>query len=96
MAWAQQLWPGRWRLLKQPSHVSVEEKQAMTALASEDAGCVQSFRRLLRQLVHIFAHAHRAAHAKLRRHQLSQDSHALGDPQLDTMPQGFADHWEHA
>jgi len=74
----------------------VEEKPAMTALASEDEGCVQSFRSMIRQLVHLFDHAHSEAHANLRLQQLRQDIHALGDPQLDKIPQCFDAHWEQA
>ena len=47
----------------------------MTALKSEDAGFVQSFRRMIRQLVHSFDQAHSDAHAKLRLQQLRQDIH---------------------
>jgi hypothetical protein len=38
MALAKQLWPWRWSLLKKPSPLSGEEKQAMTALESEEEG----------------------------------------------------------
>jgi hypothetical protein len=74
----------------------VEAKHAMTARASEEEGFVPSCRRMLRQLGQIFAQAHSAAHAQRRLQQLRQDSHALGDPQLEKMPQFFADHWEQA
>src|SRR5712691_9895243 len=77
MALAKKLWTWRWSLLKKPSNLSVEEKQAMTALESEDEGFVDSFRSLIRQLVNIFDHAHSEAHAKLRLQQLRQDIHAL-------------------
>jgi hypothetical protein len=50
MAWAKKLWTLRWSLLKQPSNLSGEEKQAITALESEDEGLVHSFRSLIRQL----------------------------------------------
>src|SRR5712691_283729 len=96
MALAKKLWTWRWRLLKKPSNLSVEEKQAITALESEDDGFVHSFRSLIRQLVNIFDHAHSEAHAKLRVQQLRQDIHALGDPQLEKIPQFFDDHWEQA
>ena len=33
MALAKKLWPWRWSLLKKPAHLSVEEKQAITAQA---------------------------------------------------------------
>jgi hypothetical protein len=96
MALAKKLWTWRWSLLKKPSNLSVEEKQAITALESEDEGFVQSFRSIIRQLVNIFDHAHSEAHAKLRLQQLRQDIHALGDPQLDKIPQFFDAHWDQA
>jgi hypothetical protein len=58
--------------------------------------CVHCFRSIIRQLVHIFDHAHSEAHAKLRLHQLRQDIQALGDPHLDKIPQFFDDHWDQA
>ena len=96
MALAKKLWTWRWSLLKKPSNLSVEEKQAITALESEDEGFVHSFRSIIRQLVNIFDHAHSEAHAKLRLQQLRQDIHALGDPQLDKIPQFFDAHWDQA
>ena len=54
------------------------------------------FRTIIRQLVHIFDHAHSEAHAKLRLQQLRQDIQALADHQLNKMPQFFDDHWEQA
>jgi hypothetical protein len=96
MALATTLWTLRWSLLKKPSHVSAEEKQAMAALESEDAGFVHSFRNLIRQLVHIFDHAHSAAQAQLRLQQLRQDIQALADHQLHKIPQFFDDHWDQA
>jgi hypothetical protein len=86
----------RWSLLKKPRNVSGEEKQAMTARESEDEGFGHSFRSLLRQLGNSFAHAHREAHAKLRRQQLRQAIQALGDPHLEKIPQFFDAHWEQA
>ena len=96
LALAKKLWTLRWSLLKKPSNVSAEEKQAIAALESEDAGFVHSFRNIIRQLVHIFDHAHSEAHAKLRLQQLRQDIQALADHQLNKMPQFFDDHWEQA
>ena len=66
MALAKKLWTLRWSLRKKPSNVSVEEKQAMTALENEDEGFVHSFRRIIRQLGHLFDHAHSEAQAQLR------------------------------
>jgi hypothetical protein len=86
----------RWSLLKKPSNVSGEAKQAIAALEREDAGFVHRCRSLIRQRVHIFAHAHSEAHAKLRRQPLRQDLPALGDPHLEKIPPCLDDHWDHA
>ena len=96
IALATKLWQLRWSLLKKPSNVSVEDKQAMAELESEDEGFVHSFRTIIRQLVHIFDHAHSEAHAKLRLQQLRQDIHALEDHHLEKIPQFFDDHWDQA
>src|SRR5499433_2712570 len=96
LALAKQLWKLRWSLLKKPGNLSVEEKQAITALESADEGFVHRFRSIIRQLVNIFDHAHSEAHAKLRLQQLRQDIQALGDPHLDKIPQFFDDHWDQA
>ena len=74
----------------------MEEKQALAELEREDAGFVQRFRNIIRQLVHIFDHAHSEAQAKLRLHQLRQDSHVLEDRHLEKIPQCFDDHWDQA
>lgn len=96
LALAKQLWQWRWSLLKKPSNVSGEEKQAIADLESADTGFVYRFRSIIRQLVNIFDHAHSEAHAKLRLQQLRQDIQALGDPHLDKIPQFFDDHWDQA
>src|SRR2546428_485576 len=96
MALAQKLWTLRWSLLKKPSNVSVEEKQAMTALASEDEGFVHRFRRMIRQLVHLFDHAHSEAQAKRRLQQLRKEIRAVDDAHLEKMLTCFDDHWEQA
>jgi Transposase len=93
---AKTLWKLRWSLLKKPSNLSVEEKQAMTALESEDEGFVHRFRSIIRQLVNIFDHAHSEAQAKRRLKQLRQDIHALEDQHLDKILPCFDDHWEQA
>ena len=90
------LWTWRWSLLKKPSNVSVEEKQALAALESADAGFVHRFRSIIRQLVNIFAYAHSAAQAKLRLQQLRKDIQAMEDHHLDKLPQFFDDHWDQA
>jgi hypothetical protein len=50
LALAKKLWTWRWSLLKKPSNVSAEEKQAIAELESEDEGFVHSFRSIIRQL----------------------------------------------
>jgi hypothetical protein len=40
---AEKLWQWRWSLLKKPSNLSVEEKQAIAELESEDEGFVHCF-----------------------------------------------------
>jgi len=96
LALARKLWKVRWSLLKKPGNLSVEDKQAITELESEDEGFVHSFRGILRQLVNIFDHAHSEAQAKLRLQQLRKDIQALGDPHLAKIPQFFDDHWDQA
>jgi hypothetical protein len=96
IALAKKLWTLRWSLLKKPSNLSAEEKQAIAGLESEDTGFVHSFRNIIRQLVHIFDHTHSEAQAKLRLQQLRQDIHALADHQLKKIPQFFDDHWDQA
>jgi len=93
---AKRLWKLRWSLLKKPANVSVEEQQAMAALESEDDGCVHRFRSSIRQLVHIFDHAHSAAQAKLRLQQRRKDIQAVGDHQLEKILHFLDDHWDHA
>jgi hypothetical protein len=96
IALAKKLWKLRWSLLKKPSNLSVEDKQAMAELESEDEGFVHSFRHIIRQLVNIFNHAHSEAHAKRRLQQLRQDIHTLEDHHLEKIPQFFDDHWDQA
>jgi hypothetical protein len=55
----------RWSLLKKPSNLSAEEKQAIAELETADEGFVQSFRSIIRQLVNIVDHSHSEAQAKL-------------------------------
>src|SRR6266403_4186604 len=96
IALAKKLWTLRWSLLKKPSNLSLEEKQALAALESEDGGFVQSFRHIIRQLVNIFDHTHSEAQATLRLQQLRKDIQALEDRHLAKIPQFFDAHWEQA
>src|SRR5262245_20902140 len=96
IALAKQLWTWRWSLLKKPSNLSVEEKQAITALESEEEGLVHRFRSIIRQLVNIFDHAHSEAQATLRLQQLRKDIQAMEAPHLKKIPQFFDEHWEQA
>src|SRR5207237_7507063 len=81
---------------KNRANGSGEEKQAIAKLESEDAGFVQRFRHLIRQLVHIFDHTHSEAQARSRLQQLRQDINALEDRNLEKMLTFFDDHWEQA
>ena len=96
MALAKQVWTLRWVLLKKPTNVSLEEKQTIAALAREDEGFVQRFRRMIRQLVHIFDHAHREAQAQIKLTQLRQEINAVDDDHLQKILTFFDDHWEQA
>ncbi len=96
MALAKKLWTLRWSLLKKPSNLSVEEKQAITALESEDEGFVHSFRSIIRQLVNLFDHSHSEAQAKLRLQQLRKEIRAVDDTHLEKILTFFDDHWEQA
>src|SRR5438132_8620683 len=79
IAVAKQLWTLRWSLLKKPANISVEEKQAIAALESEEGSFVHRFRSIIRQLVNIFDYAHSEAQAKLRLKQLRQEINAVDD-----------------
>ena len=96
MAVAKQLWTWRWSLLKKPANLSGEEKQALAALESEDAGFVHRFRSIIRQLVNIFDHSHSEAQAKIKLKQLRQEITAVDDAHLHKILTFFDDHWEHA
>jgi transposase len=96
MALAKKLWTLRWSLLKKPSNLSVEEKQAITALESEDEGFVHSFRSIIRQLVNLFDHSHSEAQAKLRLQQLRNEIRAVDDAHLEKILPFLDDHWEQA
>jgi transposase len=93
---AKTLWKLRWSLLKKPTNVSAEEKQAIAELEREEAGFVHSFRSIIRQLVHIFDHSHSEAQAKRRLQQLRNDIRAVDDEHLEKMLTFFDDHWEQA
>ena len=96
IALAKKLWKLRWSLLKKPSNLSAEEKQAIAELEREDEGFVHSFRNIIRQLVNIFDHAHSEAQAKLRLQQLRKDIQALDDRHLEKILPFFDDHWDQA
>jgi len=93
---AKTLWKLRWSLLKKPTNLSAEEKQAIAALERENEGFIQSFRSIIRQLVNIFDHSHREAQAKIRLQQLRKDIQAVDDDHLDKILTFFDDHWDHA
>jgi len=74
----------------------VEAQQAMTARDSDEAGCVHRCRSLLRPLVHLFDHAHRAAHAQRSLPQRRNESRAVDDAHLEKRLTCLDDHGEHA
>ena len=96
IAVAKQLWKLRWSLLKKPANLSLEEKQAMTALERDDAGFVHRFRSIIRQLGNIFDHAHSEAQAKFKLQQLRQEINAVDDDHLQKILTFFDDHWDQA
>src|SRR2546422_2509197 len=96
IALAKKLWTLRWSLLTKPCNLSVEAKQAVAELESEEEGVVHHVRSVIRQLVNIFDHAHSEAQATLRLQQLRQDIHAMADHHLEKIPQFFDDHWDQA
>jgi hypothetical protein len=96
VALAKTLWQLRWSLLKKPTNLSAEEKQAIAELEREDEGFVHSFRSIIRQLVNIFDHSHSDAQAKRRLQQLRQDIRAVDDAHLEKILTFFADHWDQA
>jgi len=90
------LWKLRWSLLKKPGNLSVEEKQAIAQLESEDEGFVHRLRHIIRQLVNIFDHAHSEAQAKLRLKPLRKEIQAVADPHLEKLLNFFDEHWDQA
>lgn len=96
VALAKTLWQLRWSLLKKPTNLSAEEKQAIAELEREDEGFVHSFRSIIRQLVNLFDHSHSEAQAKLRLKQLRQDIRAVDDDHLEKILTFFANHWDQA
>jgi Transposase len=93
---AKTLWQLRWSLLKKPTNLSAEEKQAIAALESKDEGFVHRFRSIIRQLVNIFDHSHSEAQAKIRLLQLRQEIRAVNDDHLEKILTFLDDHWAHA
>jgi Transposase len=96
VALAKTLWQLRWSLLKKPTNISAEEKQAIAELEREDEGFVHSFRSIIRQLVNIFDHSHSEAQAKLRLQQLKQDIRAVDNDHREKILTFFDDHWDQA
>src|SRR5215813_86038 len=82
IALAKTLWKLRWSLLKKPTNLSAEEKQAIAELERADEGFVHRFRNIIRQLVNLFDHSHSEAQAKLRLQQLRKDIQAVDDDHL--------------
>ena len=68
----------------------------MEQLTREDTGFVNSFRSIIRQLVHIFDHSHSEAQAKIKLKQLRQEIHAVDDAHPQKILTFFDDHWEQA
>jgi hypothetical protein len=93
---AKTLWKLRWSLLKKPTNLSAEEKQAIAELEREDEGFVHGFRSIIRQLVNIFDHSHSEAQAKIRLKQLRQDIRAVDDDHLEKILTFLDDHWDQA
>jgi hypothetical protein len=93
---AKTLWQLRWSLLKKPTNLSAEEKQAIAALERADEGFVHRFRSIIRQLVNLFDHSHSDAQAKLRLQQLRKDIRAVDDDHLEKILTFFDDHWDQA
>jgi len=93
---AKPLWQLRWSLLKKPTNLSAEEKQAIAELERAEEGFVHRFRSIIRQLGNIFDHSHSEAQAKLRLKQLRQDIRAVDDDHLEKILTFFDDHWEQA
>jgi hypothetical protein len=93
---AKTLWELRWTLLKKPTNVSAEEKQAIADLEKDDDGFVRRFRDIIRQLVTIFDHSHSEAQAKLRLKQLRKDIQAVEDGHLENILQFLDNHWDQA
>jgi hypothetical protein len=93
---AKTLWQLRWSLLKKPTNLSAEEKQAIAELERKDEGFVHRFRSIIRQLVNIFDHSHGEAQAQLRLKQLRKDIRAVDDDHLEKILTFLDDHWDQA
>jgi hypothetical protein len=93
---AKELWKMRWSLLKKPVNLSPEERKAIEELEKADAGFVQSFRNIIRQLVNIFDRSHSESQVKLRVKQLRTDIEAAEDKHLDKILRFLDDNWDQA
>jgi hypothetical protein len=93
---AKELWKMRWSLLKKPVNLSPEERKAIEELEKADAGFVQSFRNIIRQLVNIFDRSHSESQVKLRVKQLRTDIEAAEDKHLDKILRFLDDPWDQA
>jgi Transposase len=93
---AKELWKMRWSLLKKPVNLSPEQRKAIEELEKADAGFVQSFRNIIRQLVNIFDRSHSESQVKLRVKQLRTDIEAAEDKHLDKILRFLDDHWDQA
>src|SRR5437763_11789370 len=80
----------------QPRNLSVDDKQALAALESEEVGFVPRLRSIIHQLVNIFDHSHSEAQAKIKLKQLRQEINAVDDDHLQKILTFFDDHWEQA
>ena len=65
-------------------------------MENEDNGFIRRFRRIIRQVVHIFDHYHSEAQATIRLQQLGKEINAADDQELAKILTLFDDHWDQA